>query len=77
MKDLTETNQFLQSNVRPKTGESAMEEGGDIDINEIIRNTEYGQKPSAIANLKKANLTVDKLTAEVRQLRCLFQLKLT
>ena len=54
-----------------------MEEGGDIDINEIIRNTEYGQKPSAIANLKKANLTVDKLTAEVRQLRCLFQLKLT
>lgn len=50
-------------NSRPKSA-SDEEEFTEIDINEVLKKNEFGQRPSSIANLKKANLTVDKLTAE-------------
>jgi myosin heavy subunit len=40
------------------------EDFNSIDISELIQKNEFGQRPSSISNLKKANLTIDKLTAE-------------
>ena len=37
----------------------------EVDIQEILERNQYGHRPSSINNLKKANLTVDKLTADV------------
>jgi predicted nuclease with TOPRIM domain len=45
-------------------GEGDDDDFDSIDISELIQKNEFGQGPSSITNLKKANLTIDKLTAE-------------